>query len=334
MRLTIRTLYIALLAMLAWACTPDRFTVEGEITGADRVNLRAIYHADGATRAIPVTADGGKFILEARAEEPAVLELFATDGTVVGRMVVANGMKLRCRFNLADPYDAEITGDDLSQRWALFLSDNAATLRSAGPAAVNSLVARYAESHKDDALSTLLIVTLYDAGLDPTGAAKLFGEVDTSGVPQAFIEDYSCLIETAAASRAARRLPAVAYITRDDTLVTLNPRRWTATLISLSAADTGRRDSLVAALRAAERSTRSRRVMIADLSADGDTIAWRRSVAADSASWLQGYVPGGLGSTLAVDLGVTTLPYFAVADSSGRLLYAGPSMSKAIAKLK
>jgi hypothetical protein len=74
--------------------------------------------------------------------------------------------------------------------------------------------------------------------------------------------------------------------------------------------------------------------MIADLSADGDTIAWRRSVAADSASWLQGYVPGGLGSTLAVDLGVTTLPYFAVADSSGRLLYAGPSMSKAIAKLK
>lgn len=323
---------IAFLSLCAatCACTSDSFHVDGTIAGVTRQNLRAVYYADGAMRMVPVMVEGGKFSFDGRSADPAMVELYTSDRSLLGRFVAANGDKINCSFDRADPWNVTIEGNDLSDRWASFIRKNAAILGSGSQSDVNALVAGYVDGHAADPLSSLLLLTLYDSRSDPRGAADLLDKTDPDYRPRSLMEGYEHLL--AAANDSAVRAPVKTlrvYGVRDS-MTTVSPSRTGVTLISLSTSVSGRSDSIVRRFRALSKGATGRRLSIVDLSLDTDTAAWRASIAADTARWFQGWLPGGLGSSAVGTLGVSSVPFFIVTDSAGRQLYRGAALSEAV----
>lgn len=320
---------IAVLSLSVSGCSSDGFHVEGKIAGAGRQNLRAVYYADGAMRMIPAMVENGSFAFDGRASEPALVELYTSDRTLVGRFVVKNGENIRCEFDRKNPWLMTIEGNELSGRWAEFLRDNARLLSEGSRADVNALVANYVERNSDDPLSSLLLLTLYDAGADPTGAAGLLAKTDPDSRPHSLLEGYEHLLAVVNDSLAAAPVGPMRVYSVHDSMMTFRPSKRGVTLISLSTAATGRSDSIVKRLKTLSEGGKSGSVSILDLSLDADTVAWRESIAADSARWTQAWAPGGLGAAAVEPLAVSRVPYFIVTDSAGCQLYRGGSLAAA-----
>lgn len=322
---------ITALCVLAggWGCSSDSFHVEGKIVGAGRQNLRAVYYADGAMRMIPAMVENGGFAFDGRASEPALVELYTSDRALVGRFVVKNGETIRCEFDRKNPWSMTVEGNELSGRWAEFLRHNERLLSDGSRADVNALVADYVERHQADPLSSLLLLTLYDSGADPAGAARLLEKTDPAYRPRSLLEGYEHLLAVVNDSAATSPIGSLRVYSAHDSMMTFRPSRRGLTLISFSISGAGRGDSIVKRLKALSKGKKSDKLSILDLSLDADTVAWRKSIASDSARWTQAWAPGGLASSAVGSLGVSRVPYFIVTDSAGRQLYRGGSMTAA-----
>jgi len=53
---------------------------------------------------------------------------------------------------------------------------------------------------------------------------------------------------------------------------------------------------------------------------------WKKSIENDSATWVQGWVVGAASAHSIERLGINRLPFFIIADSTGKQLYRGPSV--------
>ena len=89
------------------------------------------------------------------------------------------------------------------------------------------------------------------------------------------------------------------------------------------------RDSILTTVRDLARHQRKGRFEILDLSLDQDTMAWRRVVRNDTATWTQGWAAGGISARGIDRLGVSALPCFVLVDSTGRRLWYGSSAALA-----
>ena len=65
------------------------------------------------------------------------------------------------------------------------------------------------------------------------------------------------------------------------------------------------------------------------MSMDADTMSWRRNVRADSVSWPTAWAAGAIAAPGVDRLGIPSVPYFIVADSTGRQLFRGRSIKQA-----
>ena len=70
-------------------------------------------------------------------------------------------------------------------------------------------------------------------------------------------------------------------------------------------------------------------IRLIDVLAESDTLRWHQTIKNDPKGWQHYWAPGGPLEQGIQLLGVTTMPWYAVTDSTGMVTYSGPSLDSA-----
>ncbi len=318
-------IFLIIVAATLGACSDtEQFRVNGTLEGKPNINLRANYYSGGALRTLVTACRDGEFEFFGSAPNPALLEITDYDHRPLARLIVRNGETYSVAITPGDLYATKVDGGDINPRWSSLLSSSADSLRR-NP---NGFVARYVAANPADILSTLLLVTEYDAGADAVAADSLMSLIAPEARPSYLTESFNFMLRTLIAETADAPLDTLRYLDRRDSLATFTPAA-KHSLIAFSTKSDYRSDSLVPALRRLYKAKRQGGITITDISLDPDTIDFKRGLKADSVAWPAGWLPGGQGNPAVTRLGVPGLPYFIVCDSLGTQLLRTGSAGEA-----
>jgi hypothetical protein len=102
------------------------------------------------------------------------------------------------------------------------------------------------------------------------------------------------------------------------------------TLLALWAQPQKDRGALRTTIQAFKEKTAGK-VHVVDVLAESDTLRWHQTIAGED--WPHYWAPGGPMEQGVQLLGITSLPWYAVTDSTGLVTYSGPSLDVAISKV-
>lgn len=329
--ITMRYFLLIIMTVLLSSCgSDDKFTVNGRLADNSTINLRVLYMADGRLNTMLMASDRGSFAFEGHTTVGTVVEVLTNDYKPIGRFYVTPGDKLDVTLNPKAPSRITVTGNETAARWATWTTDNAAVLDSRDHAKANDLIARYVKAHRDDIVSTLLMVYDYDSSLDPAKANELLNAIAPEARPEALVAAYNTLNADLDAKTMAVKVVPFDYVVHGDTTRRFVPRDRHKTLLVFSDDHSGRSDSIVTSLRDIHRRLAgNKNAAILDLSLDNDTVVWTRSTKPDSAAWRQGWLSSGVGGSAISRLVIPRVPFFIVVDSAGRQVYRGSSLKAA-----
>lgn len=291
----------------------DSFTIEGTVDGNATMNLRLVYYNNNTlVKGITASRDG-KFEYKGSVSSPTMIEILDNDYRPIGRLYVTNGEHIECELTRLAPYKMKVKGSDTSERWAAFLNDNADRLTGSEG---NAVIEQYVASHPDDIVSTLLMITSYNAAANAQRADSIMSMINTEVRLSSLTDGFNTLIQRLVASESTDTLSTIPALTRSDSLVEVDPRAKELSLIMLSDESKRKADYVETLRRLSVKSLRPR-LQVVDISLDKDTLTWGRSINTDSATWRQLWVSGSIASPGIESLGVPSIPYFIVTDSTG-----------------
>ena len=322
-------------ACALWGCGDGTsFTAEGEVEELSSQNMRVVYFANGTTNLLIVPVTDGKFEFKGKIDAPTMLEFYSANKSLLGRAYVSAGDNIKCKLFKNSPYKAQITGNEVSQRWSEWLKENLTTIARGDAAKINAIVAKYINANKNDVLSTLLLLTEYDSSRNGDEAMKLLSAITPDARPKPLIESYEALLERSNNIKARERLSTTSYFSSTDSLKTFAPHETSYSIVTFSNSDSRKDGELSNALRSLRNEYHTKRLQIMEISFDTDTAVWKKSIKPDSATWQQGWMAGAASAHSFERLGISRLPFFIVTDSTGFQLYRGTSLNEAVATIK
>lgn len=318
-----------LVLTLLVSCSDDtRFRIEGHIEGKPTMNLRVCYYDGTALRREITAAREGEFEVYGSSQALTVVYIYDYENTLMANLTARNGEDLRVDIERGLPLSTRVGGSPENERITSFLTDNADSI-AAG--AINNAIARYVAANPDDPVSTVLMVTHYDAAADPVMADSLLESISPAVRPAALTG--SLAFQTQRLVNGASRVTPFAYFAATDTVPVFRPDAKPLSLIVIDKNSDFRRDSIVPALRALSRERR-RSLAILEISADVDTIVWKRAISSDSVQWRHGWAAAGLAERGLERLAVPSLPYFILCDSTGAQLLRTASPGEVLLSLR
>lgn len=319
----------ALCLMMASCGGADKFTITGDIVGAPSVNLYMKYYGGSKTLSAVTVADAGKFEFTGYSAKPTLVEILDNESNMLGCLYLANGDKARITIDRRSPYLMQVAeAPEANLDYAAFANANAEALGGADRARANSLIEAFITDNPASAAGAMLMATAYDTRLDPTRADSLMRIVAERTATGSMLDGYLSTMAAFALTPETAIIDTLRYRPRwKDTTLYYTPQGKRPTLIAFSTERDNRRDSIVPALRRLDKEGKAR---LLDFMLCRDTITWRSSVRRDSATWEQAWSPGALYARDVDKLAIPSLPYYIVADTSGRQLYRGSSLSAAV----
>jgi len=331
------TIYISfMIALLLTACGhSDTFRIEGKLADGSTINLRMIYYSDGAVMAGITASKEGKFLYEGHVANPALIEIYDNDYRLFGRVVASPGEDIKVTLDPNNQYMIEADGNETNRQWSDFLRTNAEMLNSRNVKARNELIAKYVSDNPDSQVSELLMVTEFDASVAGGAlmADSLINLINPDVRNKGFSTAYAQMIERVGNKAANEKVAPIPYRKHGNDTAIFNPSAKPYNLIIFSDDKSGR-DSIKKELRRLIGQTPRSRYDILELSLDMDTVIWSRSTRQDSASWTQGWAAGAISAQSVDRLGLPEIPYYIVADSTGKQIWRGKSITDASAELK
>lgn len=333
--LLIKTMAVWALVMLA-ACGADKeFRIDGRVDGFGTGNLRLVYYNGEGVQSIAATAVDGRFMVTGKLSKPAMIRVYTNNGTVVGRLIVEPGETVEAVFNLTDPLNIKLDGNDDSERYAKFITENAGLLRSGNRSAINAAVDKYVAANPQRAVSGLLMADYYDSNGYEQRAMELIALLGRDARNTAALDGLRDMLQTLSYPADSLALTPMRLFCYGDSLTTLDPGRAPLTMICLTTADNRGADSINAAIDMIRNGKHKHDTQFADISCDSDTAAWKQSVrqqtdsSATSKSILRFWAPSAYNIAAFEKMPVRRVPWFIVADSTGRVLYRGSSVASA-----
>lgn len=323
------------MSMLLVSCTgSNSFKLEGKMADGSTMNIRIVYAGPDNVNNVLTASREGVFALTGNApDDGAILEVLDNSYRPLARVFVQNGDKIKLTINPTDATQNSATGNKITEAWMQWRNDNAKILASRNARTINKAIESYVKANPDDVLSTILVVTEYVPS-DPIAVAKLLTSIEAAARPSSLVDSYAM---TAALGEDGRgvdnlKVAAIPYMADNDSIKTFNPRRHRRSLLVFTGESSGR-DTINPQLAKARKEMTDKQRII-EFRMDGDTATWHRNLRKDSISWDAAWVPGSVASSGVERLAVPTLPYFIVADSTGRQLYRGTSVSAALKLMK
>lgn len=319
-----RALFIAFAALLCACSNNEQFRVNGTIEGKPTMNIRVSYYSEGGLRTIVTAAREGEFEFFGTSRQPTIVEICDYDYRPLTRLYAANGETFEVFIDRSNPANNKVDGNEISQRWNRVLTENAAKL-SAGRNEANSAVEAYIATHPDDIISTLLLITAYDASVDPVMADSLLSSINTQARPSALTDGFNYLMQRLVTDRASDTIASLTFV-NDNKARKFSPTEAAASLLAFT--DDNNPDYDVVASRIEKAAKKKSGIIYYDLRTNPS----RHSYEADTFVRITGRLPGGVTAKDVDRLGIPAVPFYIVTDSLGAQHYRGRALAEAFAK--
>ena len=323
-------LMLMLLAVLTGCGNDEEFVIDCDIKGLGPEGVEMFYINRGVQRSTFHPVDG-KVTLRGSSAEPTLVGVFTSEGEPLFSCIASNGDGLKVKMALDTPGKIEIKGNDASRDYARFLTANDSLLRSGDVAAINRLVAEEVRTHPDRIASAAILVMYFNARGYEMLADSLVNVLKPEARPSGVVGAFPGMVGEQVAADARGPVKAITiYCGRQDdrdTVIRYWPSSQSYTLIAFTGRNKG--DSVRKVLRTLTDSLHQRRFKALELCVMADSTAWRLSISRDSAKWMQGWLPGSVSNPAVRNLQIPSAPFFIVADSMGRQVYRGYSLTAA-----
>ena len=314
------------LAVAMAACNNDSFKIDGNLANLDGMSVKVIYMGDSGVFDNWVNVDKkGKFIVEGHSDQPVLVNLLDRMGKSLTMLVAANGDHLKVSGDAGKEKNIKVKGNRLNEDWQLFRDEHKAFYNDANPSRLDAAIEKYVREHPDDMLSTVLLVADYSDYGDSEKVTSLLNGINETARPKSL-----ALALESNNKRLTSHLPR---------LMTLNLMAHgggfeeikltnRTTLIHLWAKPQDNRQAVIDKLKGVGEG-----VHVLDILAESDTMRWHEAIAGDPEGWKHYWAPGGPLEPDIQLLGFTSVPWYAVTDSTGLVTYSGPSLDAALSKV-
>ena len=332
MKLLCKILPLLWLSVLVAGCSGSReFRLDAASDDIATQNVTLIYPAGDGYRVENVPAVDGHFSLTGMLSEPPFAEVYTAAGTLLGEFIVDGGDQIEARFSAMNPENISIKGNKDAEMLAQFVADNRDLIVSKDIDGLNRAIAAFVRKHPKRFVSTVLMTRYYTVTGYEREAYELLDLIPGKYRRGEFTAGFEQLLSRSLDSDSIM-IGSIKGYGRGDSAIIFNPAGTRVNLVVMADNDTRLADSiknLFAVLRASTPSTEILR--ITEMGCDRDTLMWKTSLRAlpdDYPADIERiWLTAGMATTGVAEATPTDLPYFILTDSTGRMLYGGPSAS-------
>ena len=334
MKLKLIKIIFSVFALLTIAACGDntKFTIGGRIDGLGTRAVYVIYAANGNITKQMTAAIDGKFSISGESPDYTIVELFAASSDPLARMLVKNGQTLSCKLSIDEPLKNQIKGNKPTEEWITFLRQNNEILSTGTPEMIDRLIGGYVADHRDNIVSSLLLLTSYNSVDHESQADSLFALIAPQARPEKLVEGYRMLLSLNNTSAFNVKVKSFSLYSYGDSTEWYMPSRSSYSLLYFTDGAHNRRDTIISKITPEYEKYSRKRFKVVDVSMTPDTLEWKRT-AVDSLAWAQVWVPGGVANPQFDNLNIPRLPYYILTDSTGRQVYRGTQLTIALDSL-
>ena len=316
---------LLLLLMMA-SCSGDRFKIDGNLVNLNGAAVHIVYCADTVVVDQWVDVDKkGRFTYQGVSSQPVVVSLSDQRGELLTQLIAMNGDHLKVAGDAGKSMGVNVKGNRLNEEWQLFRDEHRAFYTDPNPSRLDAAIEKYVRDHPSDVLSTVLLVTDYSDFGDREKLDKLLRGLQDQARPESLVQ----LLNGSQSGRKRPPLPRLTSLTLFKHGGKFEEIRLTdkTSMLSMWANPQKGRKALIDQLQTFDKGIR-----IIDILTESDSLRWHQTIADDPKDWLHYWAPGGPLEQGIQMLGITSLPWYAVTDSTGLVVYSGPSCDAAAKK--
>jgi hypothetical protein len=328
-------LLIIAMAVMAVACgQKTEFRINGTIDGFGTGNLRLVYYDGTGMQSLIATAIDGKFSVTGQSRGEVFVRVFANSGKVMGRLLITPGETVDVIYNLTDETMMTVKGNSDSQQLADFLSANAAIIKRNDSRALNTAVDKYVTANSKRITSGVLLADFYNPEGHELRALELINALEREPREVADLGPLRDLLQLVVVPADSIRLEPMRLFGPGDTLSEFSPKSARVTVITVTNHNCRNVDSITNAQELIL-AANPHNLQMADISCDLDTTEWKNSLdEMDEDSKLAAKIrhywsASPFNIPQLARMPIRRLPWFVVADSTGRVFYHGGSASRA-----
>lgn len=322
---------VGALALMALSCSgPKTFDVEGRVAGNANMNLYVKYYGNGRVNSALALAREGQFEFKGASAAPAYMEISDNEGRPLAYLCIANGDKASVTIERSNPFLSQASGSPALEEWTRVANANADVLLNGPDSAANAIIEDYVLANPRAMASAMLLLTAYRTDANPLMADSLARTIAPEARPDGVFDSYVTILSPYSSPAYAEPVDTLWYRTaksRDTQTYAPADHKITLLVLSNDQFRSFRRDTLVPALKLA---AKDKKLQIVDLVLSTDTSNFKSAVRLDSATWIQGWAPGGIYARGLDRLSIPTLPYYIILDSAGRQTHRTPSLTQVL----
>ena len=315
-------LAISLLLLALSSCSSNGFKIDGSIDQGQVALVRVVYQNDSSIVDEWVEVNKqGKFSFKGEAPQPVLVSLLNQKNEQLAVVVAKDGDHLKIHGDADKAMSFKVKGNRLNEDWQLFRDEHAAFYTDPNPSRLDAAIEKYVREHPADMLSTVLLMADYSNYSDRTKMDQLLKSIDAEARPESLTTTY--LGNPMGQKNVS--VPRLMTLTLAKKKGEFEEVRLTdrVTLIHLWANPQNDRKAITNRL-----GELNEKVQVLDILTEGDTLRWHLTIAGED--WPHYWAPGGPMEQGIQLLGINTMPWFAVTDSTGLVTYSGPNLSEAI----
>lgn len=332
MKILCKILLLLIPAVIASGCSGSReFRLDAASDDIGTQNVTLIYYTGGSYHVESVPAIDGQFSVTGSLSAPTYVEVYTGTGSLLGEFIVEGGDHIEARFSALNPENISIKGNDDAESLAEFLKNNRKLVDSNDFDGLNRAIEEFVRDDPERFVATVLLTRYYTVEGYEDKAIELIQMIPEKYRKENFSEGFEQMLNVSLASDTLS-LKEIRAFSKEDTAATFLPGGTRLNLVMLTDNDSRGADSIkamISALRAGSPAVDSLRIV--DLGCDRDTLLWHSSLRALPEDYPRDVTRLWLNAGVATEgialAAPTTIPYFLLADSTGRLLYRGPSAS-------
>jgi hypothetical protein len=300
----------------------NSFKIDGELVHVDGAAVRVVFNSDSGIVDQWVDVDKkGHFTFKGEASQLTIVNLLDHSDKLIANMVAVNGDHLKVKGDASVAMSVKVKGNKVNEDWQLFRNEHAAFYTDPNPSRLNAAIEKYVRENATDVLSTALLVADYSDYSDIEKVKNLFNGIDLLAKPESLTAGMNLK------GRKTSSLPRLMTLTLVKHGGTFEEIKLTGkySLINMWVNPQQSRETMIGKLQDLDKG-----VQVIDVLAEGDTLHWHQTIGNDPAQWKHYWAPGGPIEQGIQLLGVTSMPWYAVTDSTGLVVYSGTSLSSAL----
>ena len=317
--------FLLLLVIALASCSSDSFKIDGDIANLDGHTVKVVFRGDSGVVEAPAEIDKkGHFTFKGASEQPVIVSLLNYRNEPLAMMVACNGDHLKVKGDADKAMSIKVKGNRLNDDWQLFRDEHAAFYGDPNPSRLDAAIEKYVREHPAEMLSTVLLIADYSDYSDRAKVQKMLNGIEAKARPESLIQTLQAFRKGNSHDRLPRLMTLNLFKHGGDfEEIKLTDR---TTLLSLWASPQNDRAALKAKLQAI-RDGATGKLHVIDILTESDTIRWSQTIADED--WPHYWAPGGPLEQGIQLLGITSMPWYAVTDSTGLVVYSGPSLDQA-----